>query len=232
MNKKSLIIAIYSNKLMGKPFKTVCSELSHKFNTSEKHIKKYLYELQQDGRIMISDGIINSKNYVQKQKDNQMFETNDFQNLVLGVIEKDDKGYYYFKPSATTLPEIPLIATEEVKNSVGKRCCCDIQKRNNLLNADVKQIFGEIDDPISENIAIAYKYGFQKHFSQDVLDEVAVIPQEVLKTDLIDRTDMRDMFFMTWDPATCKDKDDAIYAKKQKQVIVFMLQLPMLATMF
>ena len=118
---------------------------------------------------------------------------------MLGVINTNNKGYYYFKPSNNALPEIPLVATDIIKNSVGKRCCCELNKLGKNYQADLKQVFGEIDDPISENIAIAYKYGFEKHFSQTVLDEVSVIPQNVTEQDLVGRTDMRNIYFITID---------------------------------
>lgn len=75
-------------------------------------------------------------------------------------------------------------------------------------------MFGDIADPIEENIAIAYSHGFSNKFPREVMDEVKLIPQQVMPEDLKDRVDLTSKYFMPWDPATCKDKDDAIYAEK------------------
>lgn len=211
MSNNSILFALYTENLLDKSVTSVCLILSKKLNMSVNAINKKLNKLQQEGKLQIKNNKI-----IITDKHNTEHKYNSESNLVLGVIKTDGKGYYYFKPTANQLPEIPLVASQEIKDSVNKRCCCDITKQSNNFTANLKQVFGEIDDPISENTAIAYKYSFKKHFSQQVIDETASIPQEVLPSDFSGREDLRDIYFMTWDPATCKDKDDAIYAEKTK----------------
>lgn len=207
MDKKSFIFALYTNNLLGKSIATICDVISQNTNLSEKQIKTYLYELQNDGKLAIKNDIVNSTKFAK----NYFKESSLKSSLVLGVIKTDNKGYYYFKPSIEEMPEIPLVASTVVKQSVNNRCCCEIKDGKTAV---IKQVFGEVDDPIVENTAIAYKYGFEKHFKQDVLDEVSSIPQIVLKEDFVGRSDLREIPFLTVDPSTAKDKDDAIYAEK------------------
>lgn len=207
INKNDFILALYTYKLFGESLDKVYGVLSQKLGLNKNQVSQLIINLSKKGIVEIKDNIItNAKKY----------NLNNLQqnSLVLGVVNTDGRGYYYFKPSNDALPEIPLVATDIIKNSVGKRCCCELNKLGKNYQADLKQVFGEVDDPISENIAIAYKYGFEKHFSPDVMAEVENIPQAVLPSDFDGRIDMRDKFFMTWDPASCKDKDDAIFAEQ------------------
>ena len=133
---------------------------------------------------------------------------------LLGTICYDNYEYF-FKPSKfIEKNRITLPATDEIKQSVGKRACCIVKQDSKGYTAQLERVFGVVDDPIEEITAIAYSYGFTTEFPKDVMKEVENIPQEVTPKDLENRTDMRDIYFMPWDPATAKDKDDAIYAEK------------------
>lgn len=133
--------------------------------------------------------------------------------LLLGTIKKE-KGLYIFVPTKSPDDSYVLPATKQVVEAENKRVCCKLEEKSNGFIASLDKVFGAIDDPISENIAIAYKYGFKKEFSNEVMNEVDNIPQQVTEKEIASRVDMRDKYFMPWDPATCRDKDDAIYAEK------------------
>ena len=65
-------------------------------------------------------------------------------------------------------------------------------------------------------MAIAKKYGFVKEFNGKVKSEVALLPNCVTEDELVGRMDLRHLDFVTIDPGTCKDMDDAIYIEKTK----------------
>lgn len=207
INQNKLIMAMYTNKLFNLPEEQVCQILAKEFGTSTTNIKKTIDDLYQKGTLRTEKGRVFPKREPREQKPAE-------KNLVLGVIKQDKNGTFWFDPNANNLPQIMLVGTDDVKQAVGKRCCCDVSSRDNKFVANIEQVFGEVDDPISENVAIAFKYGFKKQFEKQVMDEVASTPQTVLPQDYAGRTDMTDVFFMTWDPAGCKDKDDAIYAEQ------------------
>jgi ribonuclease R len=219
INKKKIIISLYTEKLYGKSIDEVCTKLSKMFRANKHEIENILEVLSYNGEISIENGKVTNSFSAKKQ--NNQLETPlkkasfnlDGRNLVLGTIQKED-GIFVFKASKGDLPTIPIPATDDVKNALGQRCCCDVALKGKYYVANLMQVFGELDDPISENVAIAYKYGFEKQFSKEVLDEVKQIPQTVTEKDFEGREDMTGIYFMPWDPATCKDKDDAIYAEK------------------
>ena len=111
---------------------------------------------------------------------------------------------YIFKPSRfVEKSTIILPATDEVKQSVGKRACCVIQQDGKKYNAKLERVFGVVDDPINEITAIAYSFGFTTDFSQEVMKEVENIPQEVTPQDMVNRVDMRDILYALG-PSDCK----------------------------
>ena len=83
-----------------------------------------------------------------------------------------------------------------------------------IYGADVQKIIGHKDDPDIEIESIAAKYGFVKEFPQEVMDEVAKIPDKVLPEEIEGRTDLRDEIIFTIDGKDTKDMDDAVSLKK------------------
>ena len=69
-------------------------------------------------------------------------------------------------------------------------------------------------DPIPEGKAIASAYGIGKDFPQNVLQETKAIPKIVTKKDWLGCADLRDVPFVTIDPDSAKDFDDAVFAEK------------------
>ena len=78
----------------------------------------------------------------------------------------------------------------------------------------MQKIIGHKDDPDIEIESIAAKYGFVKEFPQEVMDEVAKIPDKVLPEEIEGRIDLRDEIIFTIDGKDTKDMDDAVSLKK------------------
>ena len=131
----------------------------------------------------------------------------------LGTVEKEN-GLLVFKP-INSRESIILVQDDVAKDALNKRVCCYMKELNNgSLTATIERVFGLTSDPLSENVAIAYKYGFSTEFSNKVLKEVDQTPQYVTEEDRKGRLNLEDKYFMPWDDKDCKDKDDAIYAEK------------------
>lgn len=136
--------------------------------------------------------------------------------LIGTVIQKDN--YYFFKCDDPNVPICVILQNEDAKMAVGKKCSIkftyeDINNSSSAFGV-IDKIFGFKEDPIVENRAIAYEYGFTKEFPKEVMDEIANIPQEVTESEIVGRLDLRNLHFIATDPTGCKDKDDAIYAEK------------------
>ena len=78
-------------------------------------------------------------------------------------------------------------------------------------------ILGEVGAADTEMHAIVAEFGFNTRFPDEVLEETDAIPNEILAKDWGERTDMRDVFCITIDPADAKDFDDAISLEKDNK---------------
>lgn len=220
MNSKALLFILNRTNLYGQSFDGVKKLLAKKMKKSPKVIEEMLDELVESGDVLVVDGRIREKEYsLHKDKvepimlDSILEQENKTSLKELGTVCFEN-GQYLFRPARSNIGDIVLTKSADVADAVGKRVCCQIKQTDKGYKAKIEQVFGIVDDPINEIKAIAYKYGFTTVFPSQVMEEVESIPQEVTKRDLAGRADMRSLFFMPWDPATAKDKDDAIYAEK------------------
>lgn len=85
---------------------------------------------------------------------------------------------------------------------------------DDYYKATFKGIIGNISEPNADEIAIAANYGFDNTYTEEYLEELNQIPTEVTEEDCINRTDLRNINFVTIDGIDAKDMDDAIYAEK------------------
>lgn len=82
-----------------------------------------------------------------------------------------------------------------------KYCSCKFNK-----------VIGHANEPNIDEIMIAANYGFSNEYSDEYMDELAQIPTSILESDCTNRTDFRDLPFVTIDCVSAKDMDDAVYA--------------------
>ncbi len=78
----------------------------------------------------------------------------------------------------------------------------------------VTKIIGHKNDPDIDILSIAYKYNIELEFSDEVMEEVAKIPSEVLDGDRLGRIDLTKEEIFTIDGDDTKDIDDAISIKE------------------
>ncbi len=112
--------------------------------------------------------------------------------------------------------KIILPYDENAINLVGKKVSVKIQKetKGQIPVGSVVKVYGNADDPIVENVVIAEKHGFKKHFNSAIEKELEKIPESVDEKDLENRVDLRKLNIVTIDPISCKDMDDAVYVEK------------------
>jgi ribonuclease R len=83
------------------------------------------------------------------------------------------------------------------------------------LTARVMQVIGEPDDPRTEVSKIVLCAEIPDRFSEDALAAAARVPLEVRPEDFVDRVDLRDRDFLTIDPETARDHDDAVCVEQR-----------------
>ena len=83
-----------------------------------------------------------------------------------------------------------------------------------VFKATISKVIGHKDDPDIDIKLIAEKYNVPVEFSEEVLEEVKLLPKEVEEKDLENRVDLRDENIFTIDCDKTKDRDDSVGIKK------------------
>ena len=80
------------------------------------------------------------------------------------------------------------------------------------------KIIGHINDPEIDILSIAYKYGIELEFNDEVKKELLSIPEFVREQDKNGRVDLTNEMIFTIDGDDTKDIDDAISIKKENNI--------------
>lgn len=110
-----------------------------------------------------------------------------------------------------------VLQEDSLKNVVeGHKVVVSVLSRidNHNFKGEVIKIIGHINDPGVDILSIAAKHDINDEFSEEVIKEVEQLPNEVLDSEYIGRTDLRDKMIFTIDGDDTKDIDDAISLKK------------------
>jgi ribonuclease R len=83
------------------------------------------------------------------------------------------------------------------------------------LRARVMQVIGDPDDPRTEVRKVILCADIPDEFAEDTLAAAARVPAEVRAEDGVDRVDLRDREFVTIDPETARDHDDAVCVEQR-----------------
>ena len=151
-------------------------------------------------------------------------------NVVLGRVVKISHDNLVFIPNkkSFTTRQFPILNNKEELSSFQDKICTmkliDIDAP--LLGGHITDVKGDAGNFIHEYDAIAEHYGaIMSWEGEEIEKEISELPNkvDVSKLDLISEedaphlqkghvVDLRNLNFVTIDPATCKDMDDAIYS--------------------
>ena len=185
-----------------------------------KTIDNQEYYLHDKGTI--SDGDVVKFDTVSYKNKQEAFvvEIEKRNNLIkLGRIAKNEGKYVFISDDKKSPLNIILPQTQDVKDAYGKKVAVKIESfdesgATNLCFAKLEKVFGLAGDPIVENVAIAFEYGFVKEFEKEIEEEVEALSREITQEEISQRVDLRHIPLVTIDGADCKDKDDSVYVEK------------------
>ena len=83
-----------------------------------------------------------------------------------------------------------------------------------IFEGEVLRILGHKNDPGIDILSIVLKYGIPDTFSDEVMKETDILPNEVTKEECKNRKDLTDKMIFTIDGSHTKDIDDAISIEK------------------
>lgn len=110
-----------------------------------------------------------------------------------------------------------ILEKDSLKNVVeGNKVVASVLSRidNHNFKGEIIKIIGHINDPGVDILSIAAKHDINDAFSEEVINEVEALPNEVLESEYIGRTDLRSQMIFTIDGDDTKDIDDAISLRK------------------
>ena len=90
------------------------------------------------------------------------------------------------------------------------------KKRGRLPLGKVLSILGEAHDPEIEVLGVIKQFDLPLEFSDKVIDEAALLTDDIYAEEIARRADFRNVPTLTIDPITAKDYDDAISLVKEK----------------
>ena len=147
----------------------------------------------------------------------------DLEGRIVKIVDRKFKqmvGEFYYSNG------IPKIKLDEQKLNIdividknktlgamdGHKVLIKIREKlhGNCYKAEVMKILGHKNDPGVDILSIVNKYGINDTFSDEVMEEVDKLPNEVSEEEMVGRRDLRNAYIFTIDGDDTKDIDDAI----------------------
>uniref|UniRef100_A0A7C4VUG6 Ribonuclease R n=1 Tax=Fervidobacterium thailandense TaxID=1008305 RepID=A0A7C4VUG6_9BACT len=135
----------------------------------------------------------------------------------VGVFET--RGQFAFViPDDPKLPYEFTVPIEEINGAKpGMKVVAEITHYPSLRKspqARIVEVLGRVEDPATDFPTVVVKHNLPVDFPQEVLDEVAKLPDYVREEDLEGRWDFRNEVIVTIDGVDAKDFDDAVQVKR------------------
>jgi ribonuclease R len=129
------------------------------------------------------------------------------QEMLLGVVRKEDSGQFWLKP--VDKRERRDTAISDLNDAQdGDLVLAEKSGRPPRIMARVTQILGDPFAPRAFSLIAIHKHGIPDVFGEDTIVEA----HKVAKTQLGDREDLRHVPIVAIDPADARDHDDAVWA--------------------
>ena len=137
---------------------------------------------------------------------------------VVGTFQRN-KNFGFVIPDNPRITKDIFIALENINGAVnGHKVVAEIlnygsQKKK--PEGRIKEILGHRNDPGMDILSIAKAYGMETEFPQEVVRQLANIPEVINGKEIAGRLDLREWQTVTIDGEDAKDLDDAITLKKE-----------------
>ncbi len=138
---------------------------------------------------------------------------------VTGILERHDKGLW-LRPDSDRLPSLIQVYTKRKRVNVGERAAVAITSFGGGKTppmGTLRELFGPANRRESAVEAILYNHDIVRSFPPMVLEEADRMPQQVERSALKGRLDLRRKTIITIDGAASKDFDDAVSLERDKQ---------------
>ena len=167
-----------------------------------------------DGDMVIAEII--SKNSGAKKEGRILRVASKSYDIIVGEF-KTENDLFTIIPTDKKIKNKIVVTNDSAKDAVDGHIVVANYIKNinkNTLLCEITHIIGHKNDVGVDVEALIYKNNFSPSFSEEVLEEVKSIPNEVSEEEKKYRRDLRDVTIFTIDGDDTKDIDDAISIKK------------------
>ncbi len=167
-----------------------------------------------DGDMVIAEII--SKNSGAKKEGRILRVASKSYDTIVGEF-KTENDLFTIIPTDKKIKSKIVVTNDSAKDAVDGHIVVANYIKNidkNTLLCEITHIIGHKNDVGVDVEALIYKNNFSPSFSEEVLEEIKSIPNEVSEEEKIGRRDLRDVTIFTIDGDDTKDIDDAISIKK------------------
>lgn len=167
-----------------------------------------------DGDMVIAEII--SKNSGAKKEGRILRVASKSYDTIVGEF-KTENDLFTIIPTDKKIKNKIVVTNDSAKDAVDGHIVVANYIKNinkNTLLCEITHIIGHKNDVGIDIEALIYKNNFSPSFSEEVLEEVKSIPNEVSEEEKAYRRDLRDVTIFTIDGDDTKDIDDAISIKK------------------
>ena len=167
-----------------------------------------------DGDMVIAEII--SKNSGAKKEGRILRVASKSYDTIVGEF-KTENDLFTIIPTDKKIKNKIVVTNDSAKDAVDGHIVVANYIKNinkNTLLCEITHIIGHKNDVGVDIEALIYKNNFSPSFSEEVLEEVKSIPNEVSEEEKAYRRDLRDVTIFTIDGDDTKDIDDAISIKK------------------
>lgn len=114
-----------------------------------------------------------------------------------------------------TKNRIPTTSKQKALKTLPKNAVLSVDEKTK----EIREVLGVLDDPHIDEQIVLKRYERQEEFPNDAINESKAWGDEVYKELYPDRKDLTHLPFITIDPVTAKDYDDAVYYDKEKNIL-------------
>ena len=167
-----------------------------------------------DGDMVIAEII--SKNSGAKKEGRILRVASKSYDTIVGEF-KTENDLFTIIPTDKKIKSKIVVTNDSAKDAVDGHIVVANYIKNinkNTLLCEITHIIGHKNDVGVDIETLIYKNNFSPSFSEEVLEEVKSIPNEVSEEEKANRRDLRDVTIFTIDGDDTKDIDDAISIKK------------------
>ncbi len=134
----------------------------------------------------------------------------------VGCLERGRKGYQLIPYRGTERESLPIASHDLLGAQVGEMVKAELvapRARGRGVGVRVVERLGLPGDAEANFRAVAWHRRLPMTFSQAAVDEAESIPEKIGQAELTRRVDLRDRCFITIDPETARDHDDAVFVE-------------------